>query len=177
MNRLACPSSAHRRRVAPVAALGGAVLLLLLPGIARAQWTEREGTFNAYWTVSGNIHILEFLGSTAAAGGHEGNVVLNTSEGSVPGFDTDCVAFTDERIGGIGRCVWTGSMGDQIFVELKSSGPAGFGLTKGTFVGGTGRYDGIQGGFQFEWNYSVSRGKDATFDGHTLRMSGRYRLP
>lgn len=34
----------------------------------------------------------------------------------------------------------------------------------------------MSGSFQFEWNYSLGRGSDATLEGHTLQMSGRYRL-
>ena len=157
--------------------LGAMLLLGANVTVLPAQWSEAEGTFRGYWNVTGSVNILDFNGATVAAGGHEGQVVLNTSQGSVPAFETDCVSFTDERTGGIGRCIWTGPMGDRVFVETKSSGPAGFGRVQGTFVGGTGEYEGVEGGFSFEWNYSVSRGRDASFDGHTLEMSGRYRLP
>ncbi len=85
--------------------------------------------------------------------------------------------FAEDRTGGTGRCVWTGATGDRVFVELKSSGPAGFGAVRGTFIGGDGRYEGIQGGFNFEWNYSVSGRKDTTLDGYTTRMAGRYDIP
>lgn len=141
-----------------------------------SHWTERQGTFNAYWAVSGTVHILEFNSGVAAAGGHTGTVTIQTSEGPVRAFETDCVAFADDETSR-GRCVWTGPLGDLVYVELKGTGLAGFGRTRGTFVGGTGKYDGIEGGFSFEWNYNVSRGQDATFDGYTLEMQGNYRKP
>ncbi len=144
---------------------------------ASSYWTERKGTFVAYWAVSGKVHIIDFANSdVAAAGSHTGTVTINTSEGPVRAFETDCVAFTDNEKSH-GRCVWTGPLGDLIYVELRGTGLAGFGRTRGTFVGGTGKYDGIEGGFSFEWNYSVSRGQDATFDGYTLEMQGNYRKP
>jgi len=145
--------------------------------VAGSHWTERNGTFTAYWAVSGEVHIIEFDNSgVVAAGSHTGTVTLNTSEGPVRAFETDCVAYADDA-SSHGRCVWTGPLGDLIYVELKGTGLAGFGRTRGTFVGGTGKYDGIQGGFSFEWNYNVSRGQDATFDGYTLEMQGNYRKP
>ena len=151
------------------------LLLLTTPGTIQASWTEPQGTFEAYWSVSGTIHILELQdGELGAAGGHTGTIVVQTNQGTVPSFETDCIAFADPE-GSVGRCVWTSTFGDLIYVNLKGSGTAGFGATRGTFVGGTGKFQGIQGGFQFEWNYNVSSGKDATLDGYTMRMTGRYR--
>lgn len=142
-----------------------------------SHWTERQGTFIAYWAVSGTVHLIDFKDSgVAAAGGHTGTVTIQTSEGPVRAFETDCVVFADDE-NSHGRCVWTGPLGDLVYVELKGTGLAGFGRTRGTFVGGTGKYDGIEGGFVFEWNYNVSRGQDATFDGYTLEMQGNYRKP
>ncbi len=142
-----------------------------------SHWTERQGTFSAYWAVSGTVHLIDFKDSgVTAAGSHTGTVTIQTSEGPVRAFETDCVAFADDE-SSHGRCVWTGPLGDLVYVELKGTGLAGFGRTRGTFVGGTGKYDGIEGGFSFEWNYNVSRGQDATFDGYTLEMQGNYRKP
>lgn len=142
-----------------------------------AHWTEREGTFEGYWDVSGTVHIIEMgdLG-VAAAGGHTGTVTIQSSEGPVRAFETDCVSFAEEQASG-GRCVWTDPMGDLIFVTLQGTGLAGLGSTRGTFMGGTGHYEGIEGSFAFDWNYNVSSGKDATFNGYTLAMQGNYRKP
>ncbi len=162
-----------------IARTTGVVLISLATlGPARGfDMTKKEGTFEAFWTVSGTVHILEFMdGGTVASGRLTGNVVLETSQGPIPSFDTDCVGFADDRTGSTGRCVWIGTSGDEIYVELKGSGMGGFGPTRGTFIGGTGRYEGITGGFQYEWSYSVGRGEDATLDGYTLRMAGRYSL-
>lgn len=145
---------------------------------AFAQWPEEDsGTFDAYWALSGTVHILELPdGALAAAGGLTGTVTVQTSQGPIPSFETECVFFSDGS-GGEGRCVWTGTSGDQILVGLKSDGPAGMGRVRGELTGGTGRFEGISGRFEFEWNYQVSGGKDASLDGNTLTMRGRYRLP
>ncbi len=163
--------------------LASAALLVLIPassglGPARADWTNKSGTFEAYWNHSGTVRILDYIDETvAAAGSLTGNVIIQTNTGGFPGFDTECVVFADDRTGGLGRCIWTGATGDRVFVELKSPGPAGFGAVRGTFIGGDGRYEGIKGGFNFEWNYSVSGRGDTTLDGYTIRLAGRYEIP
>ena len=103
-------------------------------------------------------------------------MTVQSDQGPIRAFETDCVAFADDEMS-LGRCVWTGPLGDLVFVELRGTGLAGFGATRGKFVGGTGKYQGVEGGFQFDWNYSVSSGQDATFDGYSLEMRGHYRKP
>lgn len=152
--------------------------LLLAPGPASPQWSDRQGTFQGYWTLSGTVHVLEYKdGARVAAGRLQGTVVIQSSSGPIPAFETDCVQFAEENATGIGRCVWTGTNGGLVYVELKASGPAGFGAVQGRFAGGTGDYEGIEGSFAFEWNYSVSGSEEARLDGQTLQMSGRYQLP
>ncbi len=150
---------------------------LLLPCAAQAQWPEEDsGSFTGYWAMSGTVHILELPdGGLASAGGLTGSVTVQTSQGPVPSFETDCVIFADTR-GGTGRCVWTATSGDLVLVELQSDGPAGSGRARGTFSGGTGRFASLSGRFQFEWSYAVDGGKDAELSGNTVSMSGLYRL-
>lgn len=164
------------KRTAARLALG--ITLAAASGAAgAAHWTEREGTFLADWDVTGTVHIIE-MGDMGvmAAGGHTGTVTIQSSEGPVRAFETDCIAFADEQSSG-SRCVWTDPLGDQLFVSIQGTGLAGMGRSRGTFVGGTGRYEGIQGNFNFDWNYNVSGGQDATFDGYTLQMRGNYSKP
>jgi len=144
----------------------------------RAEWPqEGGGTFEGYWAVSGTLHVLSYKdGRTVTAGGLTGTVTVQTSEGSVPSATTDCVVFGDDKTGGTGRCVWTGISGDKAYVELSSQGQGGFGRVRGTFVGGTGKFEQLTGSFEFEWNYSLSGGSDATLSGQTLMMRGRYKL-
>lgn len=152
----------------------GIALAVSCTAAGAAHWTGREGTFVADWNVTGTVHIIE-MGDMGvmAAGGHTGTVTIQTSEGPVRAFETDCIAFADELSSG-SRCVWTDPLGDQIFVSIEGTGLAGMGPSRGTFVGGNGRYEAIQGGFNYDWNYNVSGGQDASFDGYTLEMRGNY---
>ena len=167
------------RRAIPAVLTLAFLALLAVPAAGASSWTQRQGTFEGYWSVSGTVHILRFMdSSTVASGRLEGNVTFHSSEGPIGTLQTECVAFADDRTGSLGRCVWTGPLGDHIYVELKGSGPAGFGPTRGTFIGGTGKFEGIQGNFAYEWNYSVSgRDEDASLDGYSIQMRGNYLLP
>jgi hypothetical protein len=163
------------RRGAKVLALCG---ILLHPLPATTQWPQQdEGTFEGFWAMSGTMHILELPNrEVVAGGGLTGTVTVQTSQGPVPSFETDCVVFADTRSKGVGRCIWTATTGDLVLVDLESDGPPGGERVRGVFSGGTGRFESLSGRFQFEWNYRVSGGKDATLDGATYEMTGRYRL-
>ena len=43
-------------------------------------------------------------------------------------------------------------------------------------MGGTGKFERLTGDFIFEWHYSVSGWDDATLDGYSLRMTGRFKV-
>lgn len=155
-------------------------LMLLIPLARPAGASDLKvtsGSFNASWSADGTVYVMEYKDSIPVAAGRiTGTLVMQTSQGAFPSFETECIAFADGESVGLGRCVWTNSAGDQVFVELKSSGVAGFGPTRGRLVGGTGRFEGIAGGFSLEWNYSVRGWEDARLTGHTIRMNGNFRL-
>lgn len=171
-----------RRRTRRLSAVQGlmAVMLLMMPagtGPRSSDLTQKQGTFDASWTVSGSVTILEYVdGGSVSAGRLQGTVVLKTSTGNFPSFQTDCVVFADDRQGGKGRCIWEAPTGDRIYVETESVSSGVFGQSNGRFVGGTGDFKGISGRFGFEWNYSVSGWDDATLNGYTLEMRGNYQL-
>ena len=152
--------------------------ILLLSAPAMAQWPEEDaGTFEGFWAMSGTVHIIELPDrGLVAGGGLTGTVTVQTSQGAVPSFETDCVVFADTRDKGVGRCVWTATSGDLVLVDLESDGPAGSGRVRGVFSGGTGRFESLSGRFNFEWNFTVDHGKDAQLDGSTYVMRGQYRL-
>lgn len=154
-----------------------AAAILTCGGPALAAWPETtSGDFVADWQVSGSVHLLERPdGVQVGAGSLKGTLVIQASGGQIPSFETDCVWYADNRSQAVGHCIWTETSGDQIFVDLSSNGPAGFGRARGTVAGGTGRFEKLSGQFQFEWNYTVKEGKDATLEGHTVRMMGSYR--
>jgi hypothetical protein len=152
-----------------------AVLVVIPVSGALAAWDSNQGTFDAYWQMSGPVHILEYADGVRVGGGRlTGTVQAQSDKGAMPAFESDCIVFADES-GSTGRCVWTGSMGDLVYAELQGRA-AGSGQMRGTFRGGTGRYRGLQGEFSFVWNFNVGRGQDTDLDGYTVRMSGNYQM-
>ncbi len=75
-----------------------------------------------------------------------------------------------------GFCVCTRPDGDQIFTSYKSSGKLGA-LGKGTvtYVGGTGKFVGIQGGGEFT-RMTVRPSAEGTSQGYN-RVKDQYKLP
>jgi hypothetical protein len=159
-------------------ALPALLFTLYLPLYAASRWPEQDaGTFTGFWSMSGTVHIVELPdGGIAAGGGLTGTVTIQTSQGPIPSFDTDCVVFHDGRSKGVGRCIWTATNGDRVVVHLESDGPAGSGSVAGSFTGGTGEFASLSGQFQFEWSYTVRGGADAQLDGSSYTMTGRYDL-
>ena len=45
----------------------------------------------------------------------------------------------------------------------------------GTFLGGTGRYAGVTGGYEFSWQYVVEA-EDGTIQGRATGLKGRFRV-
>ena len=90
------------------------------------------------------------------------------------GFRSESIGFADNTKGGMAWSVWTDSRGDQVFGELRG-GPIGTGRRfTGTFLGGTGRYAGITGDYEFEWQFVVDD-EAGTFQGRITGLRGRFR--
>ena len=90
------------------------------------------------------------------------------------GFRGDAIAFTDTVSGMVGRAVWTDERGDQVFSELRGGGPEKGSRVSGTFIGGTGRYAGATGTYEFTWQ-SVIAAEDGTVQGQAVGLAGRVR--
>jgi len=75
-----------------------------------------------------------------------------------------------------GFCVCTRPDGDQLFTSYKASGRLG-GVGKGTvtYVGGTGKFTGIQGSGEFT-RIGVRPAADGTLQGYN-RVKDHYKLP
>ena len=81
-------------------------------------------------------------------------------------------AYEDDN----GFCVCTRPDGDQLFTSYKASGRRGA-VGKGTvtYVGGTGKFIGIQGGGEFS-RINVPPAADGTLQGYN-RVKDHYKLP
>jgi hypothetical protein len=91
------------------------------------------------------------------------------------GFRSEVIALNDGASGLLGRSVWTDERGDQVFSELKGEGTAKRNRITGTFLGGTGRYAGVTGGYEFSWQF-VIEAEDGSIQGRAVGLKGRFRL-
>ena len=71
----------------------------------------------------------------------------------------------------VGRAVWTDERGDKVFSELKGEWVGTGNRIAGTFLGGTGRFAGATGEYEFQWQY-VLTAEDGTVSGRTVGLQG-----
>ena len=90
------------------------------------------------------------------------------------GFRAEAIAFFDDSHGLVGRAVWTDERGDQVFSELKGQKFVSGNRITGTITGGTGRFDGADGEYVFQWQY-VIEAEEGTIQGRAIGLKGRIR--
>lgn len=83
--------------------------------------------------------------------------------------------LADSAKGLVGRTVWTDQNGDRVFSEIRGDGTKPGDRITGTIVGGTGRYAGATGTYEFTWQY-VLEAEDGTVAGRTVGLTGRVRI-
>lgn len=134
-------------------------------------WREFQGT----WTAAGNRHIIR-LGSDrwASVATLNGSLLLAGPSRPGVGFRAEVVTLNDTATGMVGRAVWTDERGDQVFSELRGEGTSTGARVTGTFVGGTGRYAGATGTYEFSWRF-VLETEDGTVQGQSVGLTGRVR--
>ena len=157
--------------VALAAACGGPTKV---PEVAPApgEWRAFEGTGNA----TGHRQTLH-LGTDRKVSivDLEGSLLLTGERRLGEGFRSEFIGYSDSVKGGAGWSVWTDSRGDKVFGELRGE-PVGTGRRfAGTLLGGTGRYAGVTGEYEFEWQYVIDA-DDGTIQGRIVALHGRYRL-
>lgn len=133
------------------------------------EWLEFEGSWNAAGsrrTISlgaeRRASILDLRGTMLLAGPKRPGV----------GFRSEVVALVDSDTGLVGRSVWTDEHGDQVFSELQGEGTAARNRITGKFLGGTGRYAGATGFYEFSWEW-VMEAEDGTIHGRAIELKGR----
>ena len=138
---------------------------------AAGEWREFEGSWNAAGsrrTISLGADrrgsIIDLRGSMLLAGPGRPGV----------GFRSDVIALVDSETGLIGRSVWTDEKGDQVFSELKGEGTAANNRITGTILGGTGRYAGVTGSYEFSWRF-VIEAEDGSVQGSAVGLKGRFQ--
>jgi len=136
------------------------------------EWLEFQGT----WTAAGSRNTMRLGGDRRAAiSTFNGSMVLAGPSRPGVGFRSEAIMFSDSATGMVGRAVWTDEHGDQAYSELHGEGTAHNNKISGTFVGGTGRYSGITGTYEFSWRFVVEN-EDGAVQGQSMGLKGRVRL-
>ncbi|MFO1037688.1 MAG: hypothetical protein U1E45_12640 [Geminicoccaceae bacterium] len=141
-----------------------------------------EGKIDVTW-------IYSYAPVTMPTGGGEDFNISDVSigiVGNVPGSLLDHMAGrcmmagpSNSKTGAYklsGRCTYTDADGDMIFAEDEEVGPSATETAKGSakFLGGTGKYAGITGGYEFTDDY-FGQLKAGTYAGGG-RKTGTYKI-
>ena len=179
---IACTTTRRARRLGhglSTAAIGALLALsacnpssppaVTLP--AGDAWREFQGT----WTAAGSRHFIR-LGADrqASVATLNGSMLLAGPSRPGVGFRAEAIVLNDSATGMVGRSVWTDERGDQVFSELRGEGTATGNRIVGTIVGGTGRYSGATGTYEFSWRF-VLETEDGTVQGQSVGLKGRVR--
>ena len=136
------------------------------------EWREFEGT----WTAVGNRTIMHLGGGRqAAVSTFKGSLVLAGPSRPSVGFRSEAIVFNDTTTGLVGRAVWINENGEEAYSELRGEGTAAHNKITGTFVGGTGRFAGVSGDFEFSWRFLLEN-EDGTVQGQSMGLKGRVRV-
>ncbi|HUJ01906.1 MAG TPA: hypothetical protein VLY46_16810 [Usitatibacter sp.] len=135
-------------------------------------WHDFEGS----WIATGSVRTIK-LGDTRQASVADLRGTLELAGASRPavGFRGDAIALSDSESGMVGRAAWTDEHGDQVFSEIRGGGPSKGSHVTGTFIGGTGRYRGATGTYEFTWEY-VLAAEDGTVQGRAVGLKGRVHV-
>ena len=170
--------SSERWRVGAVAALFalGACRPAPSPPVgappSAGGWLEFQGSWNAT-----GVRYTIPLGHDRRAGilDVQGTMLLAGPSRPGVGFSAHAVALGDTATGVVGRAVWTDDKGDQVYSEFRGTGTATGNKIEGNFLGGSGRYAGATGTYEFTWQYVVET-EDGTVQGRAVGLTGRVRI-
>jgi hypothetical protein len=138
---------------------------------APGDWHEFEG----YWNATGTRQTISLGDDRRSSVLYLSGTMLLAGPGRPGvGFRAETIAFVDSATGLSGRSVWTDERGDQVFSELKGEGTATRNRMEGTFLGGTGRYAGATGSYEFSWQF-VIESEDGSIQGSSVGLKGRIR--
>lgn len=137
-----------------------------------SEWREFQGT----WTATGTRSTLALGDDRRSAISHfTGSLMLAGESRPAVGFRAEAIIFNDSVSGMEGRAAWTDDNGEQVFSELRGEGTATNNKIVGTFLGGTGRYAGVSGSYEFSWRFLLET-EDGTVQGQSIGLKGRVRF-
>jgi len=135
------------------------------------DWREFQGT----WTAVGTRQVIPLGGDRKASiADFNGSLVLSGPSRPAVGFRAEAIVLNDSLTGLVGRAVWTDERGDQIFSELRGETTATGNRLSGTFLGGSGRYAGAIGSYEFSWRFLIEA-EDGAVQGQSMGLKGRVR--
>jgi hypothetical protein len=138
---------------------------------AAGGWQEFEGT----WTAAGSRQRIRLGGDRwASVASLNGSLLLAGPSRPGIGFRAEAIVFNDTGTGMVGRAVWTDERGDQAYSELRGEGTSTGSRIVGTFLGGTGRYAGATGTYEFTWRF-VLEAEDGAVQGQSMGLKGKVR--
>jgi hypothetical protein len=142
-----------------------------MPNAASGEWLEFTGSWNA----AGTRRIIP-LGAdrTGSIVQLRGTMLLSGPGRPGTGFHSEVIGLNDSATGFLGRSVWSDEHGDQVYSELAGEGTAAHNHIKGTILGGTGRYAGASGDFDFSWQY-VLEAEEGAIQGRAIELKGHVR--
>lgn len=153
------------------------------PAVAVPQQAMPMGqVFEGTWSASGQRQLLRTdPGRAAVTVQLSGAVMLTTGSGLSRGFRGEVIGFDDGAGLIAGRVVWTDERGDRIFSGIYGDTLTAAGRPMhGTITGGTGRYAGFMGEYEFRWQNllttegNVVHGRVADLRGHVRPTGGSH---
>jgi hypothetical protein len=137
-----------------------------------SEWHEFSGT----WTAAGSRQVIA-LGDDrrASVADYSGSLLLYGTSRPALGFRAQAVVLDDSATGLIGRAVWTDDANDRVYSELRGEATPTGNRIIGTFVGGSGRYKGATGTYEFSWRFLIET-EDGTVQGQSMGLSGKVRF-
>ncbi len=155
--------------------LGPALLAGAVPANPSSGGAPTVMRFEGDWSATGTRQDLAMgPGRTASITHLSGALVLDLYEGLSRGFRCEAIGFFDGRDRAVGEAVWTDERGDQVFSDFEAkSAQAGAHVT-GTVTGGTGRYAGLTGRYEFTWQF-VLESPEGRVQGRAVGLKGEVR--
>jgi hypothetical protein len=136
------------------------------------EWREFQGT----WTAAGRRQVIPLGGDRRASiADFDGSLMLTGPSRPALGFRTQAIVLNDSLTGMVGRAVWTDERGDQVFSELRGEITATGNRLFGTFLGGSGRYKGVTGSYEFSWRFLLEDKDGGTVQGQSMDLKGQVR--
>jgi hypothetical protein len=164
----------HHAAAGCIALLVGAICapaLTCAQASAGSEWREFQGT----WTAVGKRRGIPLGGNRRASiADFDGSLMLTGPSRPALGFRAEAILLNDSATGMIGRAVWTDERGDQVFSELRGETTATSNRVFGTFFGGSGRYSGATGSYEFSWRFLLED-EDGTVQGQSMGLKGQVR--